>query len=517
MQKQVSRVIVIGAGVGGLTTAALLAQAGYQVTVLEAQTYPGGSASTFFHKGYRFESGATVAGGFQPNGPHTVAAQLLDIQWQVHQHDPAWVVHLPDRSVELCQDNQDVLAKFPGTEAFWHEQSRIAALAWRMSAQGLPFPPRDMAELLQLAKVGVSNFPADLKLLPFAFASVKNWLQWRGLGNDAAFTRFLDAALLISAQAATPHVNALYGATALDLAQQGVYHVEGGIGGIAETLVEKLRDLGGEIRYRQHVTRIQVEQGRVTGVYAKQGRRTSQEQFFPADFVVANLTPWSLDKLLQDESPRGLQREVQRRTATWGAFVLHLGIQADKLPPNIPDHHQIITSYTGAMGEGETLFLSMSPTWDTSRAPAGQRAVTVSTHTHIQNWWDVLKQDETAYYERKQAYAEKMITAINAVIPGFKDAVTLTLPGTPVTYEFYTLRHQGMVGGFPQTSLFKARSPRTGIANLRLVGDSIFPGQSTAGVTLGAIRVAKDVQRHLPIQSTKTLYQPVPILKESQS
>ena len=57
---------------------------------------------------------------------------------------------------------------------------------------------------------------------------------------------------------------------------------------------------------------------------------------------------------------------------------------------------------------------------------------------------------------------------------------------------------QGMVGGFPQTSLFRARGPRTGLPNVRLVGDSIFPGQSTAGVTLGAQRVVQDVMRTLP-------------------
>lgn len=516
MLKQESHIIVVGAGVGGLTTAALLAQAGYRITVLEAQTYPGGSAGTFFHKGYRFESGATVAGGFQPDGPHAVAASLLDINWKIHPHDPAWVVHLPDRRVALCRDNQDVLANFPGTEHFWQEQHKIAALAWRMSAQGLPFPPQDMAELLQLAKVGLLNFPADIRLLPYAFASVKTWLRWQGLSQNTAFKRFLDAALLISAQATTPYVNALYGATALDLAQQGVYHVEGGIGGIAETLVEKVRELGGEVLYRQHVTRIQVENGRVTGVFATHGRRTTKAHFFPADFVVANVTPWSLDQLLQDDSPCALQREVQQRDTTWGAFVLHLGIRADKLPADIPDHHQIVTSYTGEMGEGETLFLSMSPRWDTSRAPDGYRAVTVSTHTHIQPWWQLINTDETAYYERKQTYAEKIIASINNVIPGFKDAVTLSLSGTPVTYQFYTLRHQGMVGGFPQTSLFKARAPRTGIPNLRLVGDSIFPGQSTAGVTLGAMRVAKDVQRHLPVQSMRHFFQPIHKLKESQ-
>ncbi|MBE2272558.1 MAG: FAD-dependent oxidoreductase, partial [Anaerolinea sp.] len=123
-----SRIVIIGAGVGGLTAAALLAHAGMDVTVLEAQTYAGGSAGTFFHKGYRFDAGATVAGGFQPNGPHALIADKLGVQWKVRAHDPAWVVHLPDRTVALTRDNADVIAKFPHSAGFWDEQSALADL-----------------------------------------------------------------------------------------------------------------------------------------------------------------------------------------------------------------------------------------------------------------------------------------------------------------------------------------------------------------------------------------------------
>ncbi len=91
------RVVVIGAGVGGLTTAALLARAGLDVTVLEAHVYPGGCAGTFYHQGYRFDAGATLAGGFYPGGPMDMVAQSVGIDaWPAHPSDPAMAVHLPD-------------------------------------------------------------------------------------------------------------------------------------------------------------------------------------------------------------------------------------------------------------------------------------------------------------------------------------------------------------------------------------------------------------------------------------
>ena len=79
------RILVIGAGFGGLAAAAELSQRGHAVTVLEAHVYPGGSAGTFYHQGYRFDAGATLAGGFAPGGIIDSLSTVKKSPWLVDE------------------------------------------------------------------------------------------------------------------------------------------------------------------------------------------------------------------------------------------------------------------------------------------------------------------------------------------------------------------------------------------------------------------------------------------------
>lgn len=490
--------MVIGGGVGGLATAALLAKAGCSVTVLEAHVYAGGCAGTFTHKGYRFDAGATVAGGFQAGGPHEQLGRLLELEWPVRPNEPAWVVHLPGRSITFDANGSDLTSAFPRSAAFWSKQRELADLGWQLGAAGLPWPPGDARELTQLAGAVAQAGARVGHLLPYTFCTVENWLKRSGLAHEREFRRLLDAQLLISAQATSDQVNALWGATALDLARQGTMQVAGGMGGLAQTLASRLHQLGGKLQLRQQVTRIVLSDRRVSGVMVRSGRRAPNERMVEADFVIANVTPWNLARLLGKAAPAALQREARFNKPGLGAFVLHLGVADRALPEDCADHHQVVSSLEGPLGETRSLFVSLSPRWDATRAPVGHRAITVSTHTLAEPWLSMMRDDRAAYEARKAEYTGRLLHNMERALPGFRSGLRLTLAGTPVTWRWYTGRHRGQVGGFPMTSLLRARGPRCGLANLRLVGDSVFPGQSTAGVVAGAMRVARDVMRQLP-------------------
>ena len=208
-----------------------------------------------------------------------------------------------------------------------------------------------------------------------------------------------------------------------------------------------------------------------------------------------------------------LRRDTQGLPGTWSAFTPYLGLEAAALPAGAADHHQVIIDPSLPLGEGNSVFISLSSSSDASRAPSGHHAATLSTRTAPEPWWAARAAGAAAYSARKAEYSERLLAAAERALPGLREAVRLCLAGTPLTFETFTGRKLGMVGGFPQISLLSARGPRIGLANLWLVGNSIFPGQSTAGVTLGALRAAADMlattrasQRGLAARSGPTLY-----------
>ena len=122
------KVIVIGAGIGGLTAAALLAKRGYRVCVFEQAMVPGGCASTFRRRGFTFDVGATQVAGLEPGGIHHQIFSELGLELPAAEHcDPACAVFLPGETTPISvwrdpeQWQSERQRQFPGSEPFWQK------------------------------------------------------------------------------------------------------------------------------------------------------------------------------------------------------------------------------------------------------------------------------------------------------------------------------------------------------------------------------------------------------------
>ena len=136
------RVIVIGAGIGGLTAGALLARRGYEVTIYDQAILPGGCASTFSRRGFTFDVGATQVAGLESDGIHARIFQELNIPLpEATFCDPACAVFLPGETqpINVWRDRekwqQERQRQFPNSEPFWQLLRKLFEASWQFQAR----------------------------------------------------------------------------------------------------------------------------------------------------------------------------------------------------------------------------------------------------------------------------------------------------------------------------------------------------------------------------------------------
>ncbi len=152
-------VVVIGAGIGGLTAGALLAHRGYQVLILDQALVPGGCASTFKRQGFTFDVGATQVAGLEPGGIHHRIFSELEIDVPAATPcDPACAIYLPGESepINVWRNQEQWQAErqrqFPGSEPFWQLLATLFKASWAFQSRDPVLPPRNLWDLWQLTQ-----------------------------------------------------------------------------------------------------------------------------------------------------------------------------------------------------------------------------------------------------------------------------------------------------------------------------------------------------------------------------
>lgn len=485
-------VVVIGAGIGGLTAAALAARDGFRVLVLERHSRPGGCAGDFALNGLLFPAGATLLSGFEPGGLHDLVYRRLGLRHRAVALERAMEIVAPDQRLTLWTDRTRWEAEwrraFPGAEdakaRFFRWVERTGGIVHRFAARLPAFPPWSSRDLLRsLAAIRPDVFLA----VPDLTRTVAHVLHATGAAGDQRLARFLDGQLLDATGSTAARCPAVTGAIALDLYHRGCFVLPNGSAEIALDLVRALRRDGGEVRYQTEVTALRRTAAGLWQVI------TAADEAIEARAVVANVPVWDLPGLLGPLTPRRLRALSRLRARSWGAFVLHAAVDPSVLPAAPYAFYQTLPALGEPLTEGRMCFITVLP----ARRAGAPRPVSVSTHTEAAPWWRL---DRSAYHERKALYMERLIDACTGALPGFRRGLRWARAATPVTYARYTGRSLGLVGGLrvePPLPL-TAPSHRTGLPGLYVAGDTVFPGQGTIGVTLSGVnayRSLRDVLR----------------------
>jgi phytoene desaturase len=326
-----SRVVVVGAGLAGLSAACHLVGAGHEVVVIERETIPGGRAGRIVRDGYTFDTGPTVM--TMPDllaDAVSAAGSRLDDLLPMVRLDPAY------RAVYA--DGSEIKVRAG------HEAMR-AEIASECGAQDAAAFDDFVAWLRELYDIEMPNFidrnfdsPLDLVSSPVVAARLVRMGGFRRLGPVVA-QRFQDERLrrLFSFQAMyaglpPSRALAIYAVITYMDSVAGVYFPEGGMGAIPVALARAAEAGGAEIRWGTTVHEIQRgPNGRVAAVDLGGGERLR------ADAVVCTLdTPVAYGRLLP-----GLRgpRAVRSGRYSPSAVVWHVGVRG--APPPEAAHHNI--------------------------------------------------------------------------------------------------------------------------------------------------------------------------------
>lgn len=484
---------VVGAGFGGLAAALSLAERGADVVVFERLTYPGGCASTFERKGWRFESGATLFAGLEEDQLFGRWIDRYDLDVDVRLLDPVVEMRTDRFDLDIPRDREafvDEAVGLPGVDettvrdVFGH-QADLADALWELFDDPDLLPPFGMGELLRHVK----RTPSYLGLLRWMGSSLGDFLAAYG-ADESVLETYFDAVCQITVQTDAAEAEAPFALAATDYFFRGAGHVDGGIGELAEGLVEAVEGLGGEVHLADPVQSIERR-----GEGWRVGSRLRE---VAVDRLVGGVTPGVLVTLLEgDESDVASElEELDEEVRTgWGAAMLYLGLAPDAPVPEEPHHYQVVADSSRPLKEGNHVFCSVSGAHERDRAPNGERTVTCSTHVDM---GELLARDEEGRAEYVERIQQRMRQTLRLRVPEVAESVVMEMTASPRTFERFTGRPDGFVGGVPRRvgwHNYKGMRPTPVGDRLYLVGDSVFPGQSTLACAVGGRKVAERVER----------------------
>jgi phytoene dehydrogenase-like protein len=505
-----TRAVVIGSGMSGLTAAAYLARDGAQVDVFEQADHIGGMTSTLRKEGFGWDLGPLMAEGFAPSEPTGKLLAELGCadRFQVVRGDRG--MSFPDFTILRGPE-------FAGP--YWRRERMKEIFPHEADNLDRYYKFYDtMMDLMSLNRQAEEANPLMRLLLKMRMAPmfnrVKPWQDWNAAQLmdhfftdpkiKAIFEGILADMVILPSEFPALAIPALnpenYYERRIPLKftpagpRLGYYFPVGGWGSLVEAVASVIREKGGRLHTSRPVSRILIEKDRVRGVELADGERVE------ADLVVASGDAREcFFKLIgREKLPGDFAAKIDDVPLMESVFMVHLGVDMDPTPYQDLALHYYYNIYDledgvartqhGPYHEGKDGFLIyILSLHSPDLAPPGQHAITVYTiaPNKIEGGWEA----------RRKEMTDKLLHEAEKIIPGLRENAKVIVSLTPDDYKKLSqMPDHHSFGGF-RPVLGKHGAPQRGpFEGLWFIGQQSDAPGGVNGVMLGARKVYKMIQ-----------------------
>jgi len=469
--------VVIGAGIGGLIAANLLAKQGLSVLLVEQHYVVGGYCSTFQRQGYTIDAAIHIYTlHVDADTMNNKQLDELGVQTQRIKNHPVDQFHLPDgSSFSVSADFDTYLARLK--KEFPDEVDAIEkffALVRKLYLWGVLYYFRGTATkrldryLDMTLTDALDQFFRSEKLKLILTADVPHW------GAPPERTSFVfDSMLRLSYFL-------------------GNYYPVGGSQGFADELAQRFQERGGDILLKTMVRRIVVDQGSATGVRLEIGpRRKRHEVQVACGAVLSNADMrLTVEKLVGEAEfePPYLARLREMR-ATFPCFLSHIGVRdvSNSLLEKIHGYYWRGWD-SDRVARGDFDCKVFVPTlYEPRLAPPGRHVIVIQKVT------DVDYEAVTDWQAHKESIERFALGLLDELIPNFRDKIEVCLSASAQTSNRFTLNHHGAMLGWemsPQQLGPHRPDIESPIKNLYFVGQWTRPGGGITPVIVSAMKAA---------------------------
>ena len=501
-------VIVVGAGLGGMTAASLLAKRGLSVLMIEQQNKPGGACTSFKREDHVFDAGAAMLYGFGEKGfrPFRFLINELEEDIEVVAHATLARMTFEGHEIVFWPDIERYLEElftlFPeekdGLRAFYADLYKMyvnIVIKNEVIAPPSEFSPRQGLRRL------ISDPLSILRMQKLLSTSTKDLLK--KYFHTPEIFNFFDKLCSAYSYTTADETPAVMAATMfIDNHVGGVYFPAGGAQMLPNTIEKALERDGGHVLYRQLVDEILIDEGEAYGVRLQDGVEIRAER------VIANATVWNIyGKLVRSEhiAPERL-KWAQALVPTFPSMTLYMVVDREAVPQGTYPWEIFIENRKVIDSSDLTLYINSLV--DASLCPP-EHLVVMAIAPNLCAWPHAGDPGyHSAEYEaQKQREAGRMLDQIEQHIPGFRQHIRTLIIGTPTTIERFLLKNGGAVGG-PKNQIgqemLKRLHARSEWKNLYFCGDSTVMATGAPATTVSGIGAANVILRELHLREYDT-------------